>query len=113
MDPKKIDWRGSSLKDLQAFPEDTRAIAGHELRKVQFGQEPADWKSINDWGSGVIEIRLDGVAGAFRVVYIAKFEEAIYVLHSFQKKSQKTSKEDVKVIKTRYQDVVNERSKKK
>ncbi|MGL5385794.1 MAG: hypothetical protein ACRC2A_16525 [Enterobacterales bacterium] len=58
MDPKKIDWRGSSLKDLQAFPEDTRAIAGHELRKVQFGQEPADLKSINDWGSGVIEIRL-------------------------------------------------------
>lgn len=54
MDPKKIDWRGSSLKDLQAFPEDSRAIAGHELRKVQFGQEPADWKSINDWGSGVI-----------------------------------------------------------
>lgn len=111
MAAKKIDWRGSSLDDLKDFPEDARAIAGQELRKVQYGQEPADWKPINDWGSGVIEIRLDEAAGTFRVVYVAKFEEAIYVLHSFQKKSQKTSKNDVKIITTRYKDVVNERGK--
>ncbi|MVF02889.1 type II toxin-antitoxin system RelE/ParE family toxin [Serratia marcescens] len=112
MAAKKIDWRGTSLDDLRKFPEEARAIAGQELRKVQHGQEPLDWKSINDWGSGVIEIRLEEGGGAFRVVYVAKFEEAIYVLHSFQKKSQKTSKNDIDVITSRYKDVVNERRKK-
>lgn len=60
MATKQIEWMGSSLEDLIAFPVDVRREAGFELDKVQNGKEPSDWKSINDWGSGVIEIRLHG-----------------------------------------------------
>ncbi|MGK3114600.1 type II toxin-antitoxin system RelE/ParE family toxin [Candidatus Pantoea formicae] len=110
--PKDLDWRGTSKDDLQAFPLEARKTAGKELRKVQFGENPSDFKSINSWGSGVIEIRLDDEDNTYRVVYVAKFEEAIYVLHSFVKKTQNTSRKDVETIKERYKAVVHERSKK-
>lgn len=111
--PKDIDWRGSSRDDLLTFPAEARATAGRELRKVQFGEEPADFKPVHDWGAGVTEIRLDQEKNAYRVVYIARFEEFIYVLHSFVKKTQRTRREDVKIIKDRYREVVNERRKKR
>ncbi|CNH35186.1 type II toxin-antitoxin system RelE/ParE family toxin [Yersinia intermedia] len=106
---KIIDWRGSSLEDLKAFPESACAVAGKQLRNIQHGIEPNDFKPINDWGAGVIEIRLDDNSKAYRVVYIAKFEDKIYVLHSFQKKSQRTSQKDVNIIKVRYKEVIHER----
>ena len=109
---KDIDWRGSSLEDLLAFPAAARRTAGFELSRVQNGELPTDYKQINEWGSGVIEIRLEENTNEFRVVYVAKFEEAIYVLHSFQKKSQATSKHDKAVIKARYKILVKERVKK-
>ncbi|WP_422399010.1 type II toxin-antitoxin system RelE/ParE family toxin [Yersinia intermedia] len=90
---KIIDWRGSSLEDLKAFPESACAVAGKQLRNIQHGIEPNDFKPINDWGAGVIEIRLDDNSKAYRVVYIAKFEDKIYVLHSFQKKIAKNQSE--------------------
>ncbi|CFQ34726.1 MULTISPECIES: type II toxin-antitoxin system RelE/ParE family toxin [Yersinia] len=109
MSRKVIDWRGSALEDLKAFPESTRAVAGKQLRNIQYGLEPNDFKPINNWGAGVIEIRLDDNSRAFRVVYVAKFEEKIYVLHSFQKKSQSTSLRDVNIIKARYKEIIHER----
>ena len=106
MATKQIEWMGSSLDDLIAFPVDVRREAGFELDKVQNGKEASDWKSINDWGSGVIEIRLRGDDGEYRVVYVAKFEDAVCVLHSFQKKTQKTSSRDVSIITSRYKAAV-------
>lgn len=108
-EPRSIDWRGSALDDLRQFPEDVRSAAGRELRKVQFGENPADFKSISNWGPGVFEIRLN----AFRVVYIARFDDMIYVLHCFVKKSQKTPQEAVLIVKTRYSEVINERIRRK
>ncbi|MCU5774945.1 type II toxin-antitoxin system RelE/ParE family toxin [Erwiniaceae bacterium BAC15a-03b] len=102
MDEKPIDWRGSSLDDLKAVPEDARIAAGFALHKVQHGQDPGDFKVISDWGPGVMELQLNDGTGSWRVVYVAKFEEAIYVLHSFQKKTQKTSKSDVSIITRRW-----------
>lgn len=109
MSEKDINWRGTSLDDLKAFPEDARQDAGFELHKVQNGQTPTDYKPIKQWGAGVIEIRLTGEDGEYRVVYVAKFEEAVYVLHAFNKKTQQTSPKDVNIIKERYKAVVNER----
>lgn len=110
---KAIDWRGSSLVDLLAFPADARKAAGFELSKVQRGVEPGNWKPMSGCGAGVCEIRLYAFAGAFRVVYVAKFNEVIYVLHSFQKKTAKTSRHDIQIIKSRYDAVIEERGKKK
>lgn len=107
---KPIDWRGSSLDDLREFPETARIQAGQELRKLQRGENPDDWRPFPEVGAGVNEIRIDCADGWFRVMYVAKFEEAIYVLHSFQKATRKTSKQDVEIAEARYRAVVRERT---
>ena len=106
---KAIDWRGSSLDDLREFPETARKMAGQDLRKLQRGEPPDDWRPFPEVGSGVNEIRIDCADGWFRVMYVAKFVEAIYVLHSFQKSSRKTSNGDVAIAQARYRAVVRER----
>lgn len=106
---KEIRWVGSSYDDLLAFPVDARRHAGFQLGKVQAGLEPEDWKSFDDVGAGTREIRLREAGGAFRVIYVAKFEEALYVLHCFQKKTQTTSQHDKRIAETRYRAIVNAR----
>ena len=106
---KPIDWRGSSLDDLREFPEAARRVVGYELRKLQRGELPDDWRPFLEVGLGVNEIRIHSQDGWFRVMYVAKFDEAVYVLHSFQKKTRKTSRNDIAIAKTRYRAVVAER----
>jgi phage-related protein len=112
-DEKEIRWVGSAYVDLLAFPQDVRREAGFQLGKVQAGLEPADWKPFNDVGAGTKEIRIKDASGAYRVMYVAKFEEAIYVLHCFQKKTQATSKQDKVSAEVRYRAVVNVRKEQK
>ena len=107
---KDIRWLGSSYDDLLKFPEDTRRQAGFQLGKAQAGLDPDDWKPFDEVGQGVREIRIRDRSGAYRVMYVAKFAEAIYVLHCFQKKTQATSKQDKEITKTRYRAVVSSRS---
>ena len=93
MEEKDLPWRGSSYKDLLSFPEQARREAGYQLGLIQLGFEPSDWKPMSSIGPGVREIRIH-VDGEFRAIYIAKYEEAIYMHHTFKKKTQKTSKRD-------------------
>ena len=69
---------------------------------VQIGRDPDDWKPLPVVGSGAREIRVRDEAGAFRAIYVAKFEDAVYVLHAFQKKTQKISRTDLELAKERY-----------
>ena len=92
-----------------AFPKAPRREAGFQLGKVQAGLEPMDWKPFDDVGVGSREIRIKDTGGIYRVIYVAKFEEAVYVLHAFQKKTQKTSRPDVAIAQARYRAVVNAR----
>ena len=108
MDSKPIEFRGSALEDLRAFPQSARRQAGYQLDQVQRGRDPDDWKPMNAIGQGVKEIRIRDVAGAFRVLYVAKFADAVYVLHCFQKKTQKTRKADVELAGQRYRDLLKE-----
>jgi phage-related protein len=108
IDPKPVEFRGSALDDLRAFPEAARREAGHQLDQIQRGREPDDWKPMNTVGRGVQEIRIRDAAGAFRVLYVAKFDEAVFVLHCFQKKTQKTSKADLYLAAQRYRDLLKE-----
>ena len=108
-DEKEMRWVGSSYDDLLAFPEAPRKEAGFQLGKVQAGLEPTDWKPFDEVGAGTREIRIAGPKGIFRVMYVAKFEEAVYVLHCFQKKTQATSKQDKSIAAARYRAVVNAR----
>ena len=106
--PKPVAFRGSALDDLRAFPATARREAGYQLAKVQHGLAPSDWKPMPTLGQGVQEIRIRDEAGAFRVLYVAKFAEAVYVLHCFQKKTQQTSKADLAVASKRYNDLARE-----
>ena len=112
-DEKQIRWVGSAYDDLLAFPRDARKEAGFQLGKVQAGLEPADWKPFDEIGAGTREIRIREASGIYRGMYVAKFEEAIYILHCFQKKTQVTSKHDSAIAAERYRAVVNVRKEKK
>ncbi|MBK8972474.1 MAG: type II toxin-antitoxin system RelE/ParE family toxin [Hahellaceae bacterium] len=105
---KPIEFRGSSLDDLRTFPLAARREAGFQLDQVQNGQEPDDWKPMSTVGQGVKEIRIRDASGAFRVIYIAKFANAVYVLHCFQKKSEKMSKADLNLASQRFRDLMKE-----
>ena len=98
---KPLKFIGSSLDDLRNFPDEARRAAGFELRSVQNGFAPSDWKPIQSIGAGVKEIRIH-VLGEWRVIYVAKFRATVYVLHAFQKKSQKTSCQDIELARQRY-----------
>jgi phage-related protein len=108
-DEKEIRWVGSSYTDLLAFPKQPRREAGFQLGRVQAGLDPTDWKPFDELGAGTREVRISDTKGIFRVMYVAKFEEAVYVLHCFQKKTQATSKQDKEVAAARYRAVVNTR----
>ena len=92
---------GSSLDDLKNFPAEARREAGFELDAVQRGLIPSDFKPMLAVGAGAYEIRVR-VLGEWRIIYVAKFERAVYVLHAFQKKTQKTRKEDIELAARRY-----------
>ena len=101
-------WLGSSLGDLRGFPDDARQVAGYQLFRVQRGEEPADWKPLGNIGPGVVELRIR-TAVAHRVIYVAKFAEAIYVLHAFEKRSRKMRSVDLAVAKKRWSELLRHR----
>ena len=105
---KPVVFRGGALDDLRAFPATARRRAGYQLEQVQRGRDPDDWKPVNAVGQGVREIRIRDESGAFRVMYVAKFPDAAYVLHCFQKKTQKTGKADIELAAKRYRDLTKE-----
>jgi phage-related protein len=106
---KPVVWLGDSLARLRRFPREATREAGYQLERVQSGREPNDWKPMPSIGAGVRELRVQ-VGGAFRVVYVAKFEDAIYVLHAFQKKSQRTARLDIELARSRFKSLVSERT---
>jgi len=105
---KPIDFRADSLDTLRAFPLAARREAGYQLERVQRGLEPDDWKPMASIGPGVKEIRICDAAGTFRVIYVARFADAIFVLHCFQKKTQKTRKTDLDLAAKRYRELIKE-----
>jgi phage-related protein len=106
---KPIIWLGDSLVRVRDFPADAKRELGYQLERVQNEREPADWKPMSSVGAGVNEIRAR-IGGAFRVIYVAKFREAIYVLHAFQKKSSKTARRDVELARDRLRALIRERT---
>jgi phage-related protein len=90
MSDKELIWLGTSRADVREFPDSARRAAGFELRQVQQGLPPSDWKTMRAVGIGVFEIRIHE-AGEYRVLYVAKFAEAAYILHAFEKRMRQTA----------------------
>ena len=101
---KPIEFMGATLDDIKSFPMDARREAGFNLELVQGGLVPADIKPMKTVGAGAYEIRIH-VQGEWRVIYVAKFKSAVYVLHAFQKKTQKTAQSDIELAKARYKQI--------
>ncbi|MGH7260183.1 MAG: type II toxin-antitoxin system RelE/ParE family toxin [Nitrospiraceae bacterium] len=106
---KAVIWLGSSLGDVRSFPLEAKREIGYQLSKVQGGLEPSDWKAMPSIGPGVREIRVHA-GDEYRVIYVAKFQEAVYVLHAFGKKTSKTAQPDLALARQRLQTLVRGRS---
>ena len=105
---KSIAFQGSALDDLRDFPSNAMREAGYQLDKVQHGFSPDDAKAMPSIGAGVVELRIWDEAGTFRVVYVAKLADVVYVLHCFQKKTQQTAKCDIDLTRRRLKELLKE-----
>lgn len=107
--PKPLEWARPALAAVRALPDGARQEVGYQLGRVQEGKAPEDFKPMKTVGSGVFEVRVRDEGRAFRSFYVARFEEAVYVLHVFEKKSQKTARSDIEVGRARYRDLIQRR----
>jgi len=107
---RKLVFWGAAYKELIALPAIVQHRAGFLLKELQKGNDPPDWKPMPTVGAGVNELRIRDESGAYRVIYIARFEEAVYVLRCFEKTSQKTSQLDLQAAATRYRELIRRRS---
>ena len=103
---KPLAFVGTSLNDLREFPAAARSQAGYQLDRVQHGLDPVDFKPMPTIGKGVWEIRVKDETGQFRVIYTAKLKDAVYVLHCFQKKTQKTAVSDIELSNKRLRELL-------
>ena len=94
---KPVEFLGDSLARVREFPNSARRAAGYQLDRVQRGLEPDNWKPIKAIGPGVRELRIRDRSGAFRVIYLATLPDRVVVLHAFQKKTQRTPRQDIDV----------------
>jgi phage-related protein len=92
------------------FPLEARKLAGAELSQLQDGKKPTDFRPMPDVGPGAAEIRIHR-PHEHRIIYVAQFPEAIYVIHAFEKKSQKTPQRDLNTARANYAEIQNERRK--
>lgn len=106
---KPVRFLGDSLQCLRDFPVDARQDAGYQLDKVQRGLQPDDFKPMPTIGKGVEEIRIRDDSGIYRVIYTARFVDAVIVLHAFQKKTQRTSQRDIEIGKARFREMMRDR----
>jgi len=107
---KDVAFLGSSLEELRCLPQDVRRTVGYQLNRLQEGDLPDDWKPMPTIGAGVAEIRVRDATGAYRAIYVAKFTEAVYVLHVFAKKTQRTARRDIALARRRYAELLRDRS---
>jgi phage-related protein len=104
---KPLIFVGTTLTDMRDFPEDVRREAGYQLDRVQNGLDPKDWKPMASVGVGVREVRVRGASGAYRILYVTRVGDNIYVLHAFAKKTQRTSLSDIQIGRARYKAIVS------
>lgn len=102
---RKVVFEGDTLVLIRQFPDDARHRTGYEIDRVQRDKEPESWKPFPAIGQGVREIRIQ-VGRQFRIIYTAKFDNRVHVLHVFEKKSQKTRKSDIEIAKNRLVEII-------
>jgi phage-related protein len=105
---KRLVWLGSSFEDLRSWPTEAQRETGYQLFKIQSGMDPSDWKPMPSVGGGVQEIRIH-CDNEYRIIYLAKLAESVYVLHAFEKKTRKTPQSAIDLARRRLQLLLNHR----
>ena len=105
---KAIIFLGRTLNSIKSYPQAAKQDVGFQLSEVQQGRNPRDWKPMSSIGAGVREIRIKESTGIYRVIYIASFKNAVYALHAFKKKTNKTAKKDLDLAKIAYKQALEE-----
>jgi len=100
-----VVWEGDSLDVLRNFPTAIKRNFGREIQRLQEGEHPQNSRPMQSIGKGVFELRQADDDGWYRVVYLKKIAERFHMLHSFVKKSAKTSQKDLNIAKTRLKHV--------
>ena len=108
MTAKALVWVGTSLADVRQFPPEVRRNVGFQLWRIQLGLEPNDWKPMPSIGVGVREVRVHA-ENEHRVFYVSRLEDAIYVLHAFEKRTRKTARRDLALARSRLSQLVRTR----
>jgi phage-related protein len=101
---KELEFIGSCQDDIRNFPAEARRDAGFQLHFIQMGQDPSDWKPMKTVPTGAMEIRIHR-EGEWRIIYIAKFQGKVCVLHAFEKKTKKTRQSYIALARQRYKEV--------
>jgi phage-related protein len=109
---KEVYFIAGSKRRIKNFPVEARVDAGHQLWLVQLGEEPDDWRPMQSIGTGVKEIRIHK-PHEHRVIYLARFQEGIYVLHAFEKKTKQTAQHDIEIARAAYAEIQRKRQQKK
>lgn len=101
----EIEWLGDSLDAVRGYSEAVRRTIGTELRLLQSREKPLHARPLKTVGRGVWELKISEAEGQFRVVYVVKRNDRIYVLHVFQKKTQQTSQQDIELARARLKEI--------
>lgn len=101
----EIAWEGDSLEIISEFPLEVKIDLGHQLRLLQQGQQPTDYRPLTSIDSGVFELRDEDERAWYRVIYLSRINDVIHVLHCFEKKSKETPKNDVLLAERRLKTV--------
>ena len=113
-EPRPLIWRGASKTEFMAFPRTVQREMGYALFMAQMGERHRTTaKTLGGFGGGsVVEVKESHDGNAYRAVYTVRYADAIYVLHAFQKKSNKgiaTPKPEMDLIEKRLKDLIKER----
>ena len=102
---KTVTFMGDSLARIKAFPPDVRQDTGFQINNIQHGEVPDEWKPMRAIGIGAREIRTRASGNHYRVIYLMKQKSSVYILHAFQKKTQRTRKSDIDLARKRLQEI--------
>jgi phage-related protein len=106
--PKRVEWVGSSRRDLRVFPKGVRLVFGQALFDAQMGEKHPAAKPLKGFGgAGILEVVEDDAGSTYRAVYTVMFAGVVYVLHAFEKKAKsgfKTPPQEIEKIRKRLKD---------
>jgi phage-related protein len=100
-----IAWEGDSREVISSFPDTAKYNLGFDLRLLQQGQQPTDYRAMSSIGPGVFELRDQDERAWYRVIYLSRVRDVIHVLHCFEKKSRETPAKEIHTARQRFKAV--------